>query len=119
MIVEGAFDVAKLVEAGIRNTVASFGAHLADTQLPRLELIGMHLGVRKVLLAYDRDRAGRDGEERARELLQTAGFEVIGFDWEMTFPSPRRGAVGIPADITDVGKLTVEQVQWLRARCAI
>ena len=119
VVVEGAFDVAKLVEAGIRNTVATFGAHLADTQLPRLELVGKHLGVRKVLLAYDRDRAGRDGDERARELLQEAGFEVTSFDWDMTFPSPRRGEVRIPADITDVGKLTVGQLRWLRGRGAI
>lgn len=119
VITEGAFDVAKLIEAGIRNTVATFGAHLAETQLARLDLIGRHLGVRKVLLAYDRDRAGRDGDGRARELLQQAGFEVAGFDWNMTFPSPRRGEVRIPPDITDVGKFSVEQLQWLRGRGAI
>lgn len=39
IVTEGCFDVAKLVEAGIRNVVATFGAHLAKEQNTRLKQI--------------------------------------------------------------------------------
>ena len=37
IVAEGCFDVAKLVEAGIRNAVATFGWSLSEEQIPKLE----------------------------------------------------------------------------------
>ncbi|MBL8152454.1 MAG: hypothetical protein JNN15_21215 [Blastocatellia bacterium] len=39
VIVEGVFDVAKVIEAGLYNVVATFGAYMDQDQLPRLKLI--------------------------------------------------------------------------------
>jgi DNA primase len=87
LILEGCFDVAKLVEAGIRNAVATFGAHLDDNQLPRLRLISEALGVDRFLVWYDRDKAGIEGQAAALRTLQTAGFEGLGFDWGVRLSS--------------------------------
>jgi 5S rRNA maturation endonuclease (ribonuclease M5) len=117
IVTEGCFDVAKLVEAGIRNTVATFGAHLAEEQILRLKQIADRGGVREFLFWYDRDRAGKEGQEKAVEALE--GEETImakAFDWEMSFPSPARGNVNIPERIGDVCEFSVDQLQWLRAK---
>jgi hypothetical protein len=117
LVTEGCFDVAKLVEAEIRNAVATFGSRLYPGQLPRLDLIAEQTGVRRFLLFYDRDRAGREGMERALELIKTerAGrYTAEAFDWERAFPSPARGTVQIPEEITDAGEFAVEQLRWLR-----
>jgi DNA primase len=117
ILVEGAFDVAALVEAGIKNVVASFGAHLAKEQLPVLDLIAQETGVRRVLIWYDRgtvDPAGAKGATGAAELLASAGFQSVPFDWEMAIYSPTRGEVRIPAKITDPGDFSKIQLHWLR-----
>jgi len=119
LIVEGAFDVAKLYSAGIRNVVATFGAHLAAEQLPRCELLAEQLSIERFLLFYDRDQAGDDPEKQgfiqAADMLLGRGFEVQLFDWTRTFPSPRRGEVAIPERIGDPCDFTAEQLAWLRA----
>lgn len=119
LIVEGAFDVAKLYAAGIRNVVATFGAYLAEEQLPRCELLAHHVGIERFLLFYDRDQAGTDPEKQgfaqAAELLLGRGFQVQLFDWTRTFQSPRRGPVAIPQEIGDPAEFTPEQLAWLRA----
>ncbi len=113
LIVEGCFDVAKLIEAGIFNVVASFGAHLDKDQIPRLELIADQLKVDKFLVWYDRDKAGNEGQEKAIKLLQDAGFEGMGFDWDVEFNSEKRGAVSITESVKDVCDFSVEQLGWL------
>ena len=72
IIVEGCFDVAKLVEAGIFNVVASFGAGLGVDQIPRVQMITKHLGVDRFLVWYDRDQnlAGAKGQSEALKLLK-------------------------------------------------
>jgi DNA primase len=87
VIVEGCFDAAKLVEAGTRNVVATFGARLYEDQLPRLKLIADRLGVRRFLVWFDRDRAGIEGQSAALSLLAETGFEGVGFDWGVRFAS--------------------------------
>jgi len=115
LLVEGGFDVARLVEAGILNVVASFGAHLDEDQLPRLRAIAKRTRVRQVRVWYDRDEAGGHGQQQAIERITRSGDLVAdGFDWDVTFPSPARGEVGIPAALTDPGELSVEQLRFLR-----
>jgi hypothetical protein len=118
LVVEGAFDVAKLWAANIRNVVATFGAHLFEEQLPRFELLAEVLGVERFLVFYDRDQAGDDPEKQgfseAAEVLLQAGYEVETFDWGRRFPSPDRGGRPIPAHITDPCEFTAEQLRWFR-----
>ena len=118
LIVEGCFDVAKLYAAGIRNVVATFGAHLSEEQLPRFALLAERLHLQRFLLWYDRDQAGTDPERQgfrqAGEALQGAGFEVEVFDWSRRFLSPQRGPVAISGAIGDPCDFTVAQLGWLR-----
>lgn len=114
VLTEGCFDVAKLVEAGIKNAVASFGAHLDEGQIPRLHIIAEKLGVSRVLVAYDRDQAGARGAANALALLQREGFEGVAFDWEQRFRSPARDHIPIPGEIQDLGDFSPAQLRWLR-----
>ncbi len=115
LVVEGCFDVAKLVEADIRNVVATFGSSLSEQQAEKLNLISEMTGTERFLFWYDRDAAGRRGHEKAQELLQgNRWFEVEVFQWGMTFPSPVRGNVKIPEEIGDVCEFSVEQLRWMR-----
>ncbi len=117
LIVEGCWDVAKLIEAGIYNTVASFGAHFSEEQVERLRLIKEHLGVNRIRFWYDRDTAGSEGEVKAvAQINETHAFKADQFDWDMAFPSTVRGPVKIPANIEDVCDFTLEQLVWLREK---
>lgn len=119
LIVEGCFDVAALVEAKIYNVVASFGAHLAENQLPRIKQIADTLGVKDFLVWYDRDKAGMEGQEKALALLREAGYQAHGFDWEREFESVVRGKVKIPPSLNDVGDFSADKLEWLRAKSVI
>lgn len=118
VVVEGCFDVAKLYSAGIRNVVATFGAHASMEQASRLREIADHAGVNGVLVFFDRDQDGsepnRQGAQRVAEQLADAGFDATVFDWDARFADRRRGEVGIPQSITDPCEFTVEQLSWLR-----
>jgi len=118
VLVEGCFDVAKLYSAGIRNAVASFGAHASHEQVSRLREIAEHAGVNRVLVFFDRDQDGsepnREGAQRVARQLTDAGFDAAVFDWNARFADRRRGEVGIPQPITDPCEFTVEQLKWLR-----
>lgn len=120
LLVEGCFDVAKLVEAGILNVGATFGAHLDQDQLPRLRQIADTTGVRSFRVWYDRDQAGTRGQRQAIERINAAGdVSADGFDWNVAFPSPTRGYVQIPDTLNDPGEFSVEQLRFLRQRSCI
>lgn len=115
IVTEGCFDVAKLVEAGIKNAVATFGWSLSEEQIPKLRLISERTGVNTFLFCFDRDTAGLRGLEKAREMLKDVDTILSSeFDWEMSFPSPVRGNVKIPEEIGDMCEFSVEQLRWLR-----
>ncbi len=115
LVVEGCFDVAKLAEAKIFNVVATFGSHLDEYQIPRLEQLATQAGIHRFRLWYDRDPAGRDGHAKAIELTAThPRIELETFDWNLSFPSPDRGAIPIPETLGDVCDFSVEQLRWLR-----
>ena len=117
LLVEGCFDVAKLVEAGILNAGACFGAHLDEKQLPRLADIAASTGVTHVRLWFDRDAAGQRGQAQALALINGSGvLTASGFDWQVAFPSPVRGSVSLPEDLKDPGDFSPEQLQFLRAQ---
>ncbi|MCP4319861.1 MAG: toprim domain-containing protein [Hyphomicrobiales bacterium] len=109
--------MAKLAEAKIFNVVATFGAHLDEHQIPRLEQITKETGINRFHFWYDRDSAGLEGLSKAVELIAVQPrIEMEIFDWDQHFPSPVRGSVTIPESIGDVGDFSVEQLLWLRQK---
>lgn len=107
VLVEGFFDVAALIEAGILNVGALMGARISASQIERLQLIHSHSGFTKVTLLLDRDEAGVKGALDMRSMLNRNGFCVNIFDWETT-------SFRISNDIKDPGDMTIKQLQWLR-----
>jgi DNA primase len=71
ILVEGYFDVAQLVQAGITPVVASCGTALTPQQAQMLRRF-----TSKVVLSFDPDSAGQAAAGRSCELLVTEGFEV-------------------------------------------
>jgi transposase len=116
VLVEGFFDVAKLVEAGCRNVGALMGAHLSAEQIERLTWIRSRIGFSRIILFLDRDNAGRNGARRALEQLRQHNFEVSVFDWDRTTPGSVSGAEPIPDSITDPADMPVEHLQRLRGQ---
>jgi Toprim domain len=112
ILVEGCLDVSKLVESGIKNTVATFGACLYESQLPRLKLLADELSIKTFMVWYDRDKAGIEGQKAALELLKTSGFEGKGFNWGIRFDSV------IPT-VKDACDFTKEQLQRINRELLI
>lgn len=107
VLVEGCFDVAKLVEAGIYNVVATFGAHLDENQLPRVRLAAEVLGIDRFLVWYDRDKAGIEGQAAALALLKAFGVQGTGFDWGVRLSS-------LQSPVKDACDFSVDQLRGLR-----
>jgi len=107
ILVEGFFDVAKLVETGCRNVAALMGAHITVEQIERLAWIRSRVGFPRILLFLDRDEAGRNGACQASGRLRQHSFEVSTFDWDRN---------QIPAAAKDPADLSVEQLQMLRVQ---
>ena len=116
LVVEGPLDVARLYAAGIRNVVATFGASLSVGQLRRLDLIMRVTGVDRFTFFYDRDLAGREGAEQARDAISNLGLDIQAgvFDWDRVWRSNVRGDIGIPSSINDPAQFSLGQLQWLR-----
>jgi DNA primase len=71
VMVEGYFDFAQLVQAGIAPIVASSGTALTPSQAQLLRRF-----TSKVILSFDPDAAGQGAAARSCELLVAEGFEV-------------------------------------------
>jgi DNA primase len=71
ILVEGYFDVAQLVQAGITPVVASCGTALTPQQAQLLRRF-----TSKIVLSFDPDAAGQGAAVRSCELLASEGFEV-------------------------------------------
>lgn len=117
IIVEGCFDVAKLVEAGIYNVVASFGAHLSEEQVRRVKSAAERLGVMETVVWYDRDTAGREGTKKALETLKDKGCEASAF-WGLRGSRAAQSlhSVKLPPLAKDPCEFSVEQLQDLREK---
>ena len=106
ILVEGAFDVAKLIEAGFYNVVASFGAGLSVEQSSKLKWLSEFYEGVGILVWYDRDEAGKLGQASAIEKLRADGLPAKGFDWN-----------GLPTSVNskalDVCELGTDDLQVL------
>ena len=71
VMVEGYFDVAQALQAGIQNVVASSGTALTQAQARLLKRFAS-----KVVLSFDPDAAGKGAAARTSELLVAEGFQV-------------------------------------------
>lgn len=71
VLVEGYFDFAQLLQAGITPVVASSGTALTPAQAQLLRRF-----TSKVILSFDPDAAGQGAAARSCELLVAEGFEV-------------------------------------------
>jgi DNA primase len=71
VMVEGYFDVAQALQAGITNVVASSGTALTPAQARLLKRF-----TTKVVLSFDPDAAGLGAAARTSELLVAEGFSV-------------------------------------------
>jgi|WetSurMetagenome_2_1015567.scaffolds.fasta_scaffold20914_2 transposase len=114
VLVEGFFDVAKLIEAGCRNVCALMGAYLSAEQIERLIWIRSHIGFARIVLFLDRDNAGRNGAKQAFDRLQGHNFELSVFDWDQTTPGSVPDTAPIPDSIKDPGGMPVEYLRRLR-----
>jgi transposase/5S rRNA maturation endonuclease (ribonuclease M5) len=111
VLVEGFFDVAKLVQAGCRNVGALMGAHISAEQIERLTWIQSRVGFSRVVLFLDRDEAGRRGSRQALERLRQNHFAVSVFDWDQDLSGNP-----IPDSVQDPADMTVQQLQLLRVQ---
>lgn len=116
VLAEGPFDVAKAVEAGLRNVVGSFGASLSDAQAASLKVMADAHGAQKVRIVFDRDEAGQSGAEKAAQTLRQVGLEAEIFDWEGPVGRSRQGDVHLPETVQDLADFSTEELQWLRQR---
>ncbi len=114
VLVEGFFDVAKLVEAGCRNVGALMGTHISLEQIERLTWLRSRIGPLRIVLFLDRDPAGRDATRKAEEQLRRHDFEVSVFDWDRNMSWNGQAPEPIPDSIQDPGDMSVEQLQSLR-----
>jgi DNA primase len=71
LVVEGYFDVLRLVDAGIENVVAPMGTALTDGQAELLTRYAQH-----AVLLYDSDGPGQKATFRAADVLLAKGVEV-------------------------------------------
>ncbi|MFH1147145.1 MAG: IS21 family transposase [Pseudomonadota bacterium] len=114
ILVEGFFDVAKLVEADCRNVGALMGTAISAEQIERLAWIRTRVGFPHILLFLDRDQAGRDGVQQARERLRHHNLAVTVFDWDQKVSCNGQVAERIPDSIQDPADMSVEQLRRLR-----
>jgi transposase/5S rRNA maturation endonuclease (ribonuclease M5) len=113
VLTEGFFDVAKLVEAGLRNVAAIMGSSISPEQIKRLRWIHERVGFPRVLLFPDRDKAGIDGFLRIQRELSGQDFSVTMFDWDQRVSLNGHGPQPIPKSIKDPADMSVEQLQTL------
>jgi DNA primase len=71
VMVEGYFDVAQAIQAGVTNVIASSGTALTPVQARLLKRF-----TSKVVLSFDPDAAGQGAAARTSELLVAEGFQV-------------------------------------------
>lgn len=71
VLVEGYFDFAQALQAGVANVVASCGTALTPQQAHLLRRFAS-----KIVLSYDPDAAGQGAAERSSLLLVQEGFQV-------------------------------------------
>jgi DNA primase len=116
ILVEGFFDVAKLVEANCLNVGALMGSDICQQQIKRLVWMGSRVQFDHILLFFDRDPAGQDGALKAQQILDHHGIPARVFDWNQTVSGNGKETQLIAASIKDPADMSVEQLRSLRSQ---
>jgi 5S rRNA maturation endonuclease (ribonuclease M5) len=114
ILVEGFFDVAKLVAADCRNVGALMGSSISAEQVERLVLIRSRLRFPYIRLFLDRDEAGQEAACKAQERLGHHNLAVAVFDWDRKVSLNGQTAEQIPESIQDPADMSVGQLRALR-----
>jgi DNA primase len=114
ILVEGLFDVAKLVEADCRNVGALMGSSVSAEQIERLTWIRSRLRFPYVLLFLDRDKPGQEAAGKIQERLGNHNLAVTMFDWNQKVSLNGQTAELIPESIQDPAEMSVGQLHALR-----
>jgi 5S rRNA maturation endonuclease (ribonuclease M5) len=114
ILVEGCFDVAKLVAAGCRNVGALMGSSISAEQIERLMWIRSRLGLPCIRLFLDRDQAGQEAAGKIQEQLGRHSLAVTVFDWDRKVSGNGQTAKPIPESIQDPADMSVDQLRALR-----
>jgi transposase/5S rRNA maturation endonuclease (ribonuclease M5) len=114
ILVEGFFDVAKLVEAGCRNVGALMGSSVSAEQIQRLLWIRNRLRFPYILLFLDRDKAGQEAAGKIQQQLENHKLTVSVFDWNQNVSVNGQSPEPIPSSIQDPADMTVSQLHALR-----
>ena len=114
ILVEGFFDVAKLVEAGCRNVGALMGSSISAEQIERLSWIRNQLQFPHILLFLDQDRAGQKAAGKIQSRIKNHKMAVIVFDWNRKVSFNGQSPQPIPSAIQDPADMTVSQLRDIR-----
>jgi 5S rRNA maturation endonuclease (ribonuclease M5) len=114
ILMEGYFDVAKLVAAGCRNVGALMGSSISAEQIERLLWIHNRLQFPYILLFLDRDKAGQRAASKIQQQLGRHKLAVTVFDWNQKVSLNGQSAEPIPQPIQDPADMTVGQLCALR-----
>ena len=114
ILVEGYFDVAKLVEADCRNVGALMGSSISAEQIERLTWIRSRLRFPCIRLFLDRDQAGQEAAGKIQERLGRHSLAVTVFDWNQKVVLNGQTAELIPESIQDPADMSVGQLHALR-----
>jgi transposase/5S rRNA maturation endonuclease (ribonuclease M5) len=114
ILVEGYFDVAKLVQAGCRNVGALMGSSISAEQINRLLWIRNRLQLPYILLFLDRDKAGQQAAGKIQQQLGRHKLAVTVFDWNQKISVNGQSAERILQSIQDPADMTIDQLRALR-----
>jgi DNA primase catalytic core len=108
ILTEALIDAMTFWCAGYRNVTAAYGVEgLTDDHLAAFK----RLGVRRVLLAFDRDDAGERGAEKAAERLMAEGLECYRLQFPKGMDANEYALKVMPAD-KSLG-LLIRKAVWL------
>jgi 5S rRNA maturation endonuclease (ribonuclease M5) len=116
ILVEGYFDVAKLVQAGCRNVAALMGSSISAEQIERLLWIRNRLQLPYILLFLDRDKAGQQAAVKIQQQLGRHKLAVTVFDWNQKLSLNGQSTEPIPQSVQDPADMTVGQLRALRSQ---
>lgn len=116
ILVEGYFDVAKLVQAGCRNVGALMGSSISAEQIQRLLWLHNRLQFPYILLFLDRDKPGQQAAGKIARQLARHKLAVTGFDWNQKIALNGQSTEPIPQSIQDPADMTVAQLRALRGQ---
>jgi DNA primase len=76
VLVEGIFDLLNIYDKGMRNAVCTFGTSKLFNDTAAKLLPYKVMGVEKVFILYDADKAGQEAAAKIKPLIEEAGFLV-------------------------------------------